>query len=127
MAQLFSLGHIHTTNIMKLTLILLASLLVSLSPSFADDAPSGVMNFENVSASEVLTIYKKMSGLELVVDSRAKHVTSPVTFKTTTPLTKAEALKLIQTTLLKQAGIVITLLDDKQASVTFNDALPITR
>jgi type II secretory pathway component GspD/PulD (secretin) len=112
---------------MKLTLILLASLLVSLCPSFADDIPSGMMNLENVSASEVVTLYKQMSGLELVVDSRAKRVTSPVTFKTTKPLTKAEALKLIQSALLKQAGIVITPLDDKQASVTFNDALPITR
>ena len=127
MAQLFSLGHIHTTNIMKLTLILLASLLVSLCPSFADDIPAGMMNLENVPASEVLTIYKQMSGLELVVDSRAKRVTSPVTFKTTTPLKKEEAMKLIQSSLLKQAGIVITPLDDKQASVTFNDALPITR
>ena len=127
MAQLFSLGHIHTTNIMKLTLILLASLLVSLCPSFADDIPAGMMNLENVPASEVLTIYKQMSGLELVVDSRAKRVTSPVTFKTTTPLKKEEAMKLIQSSLLKQAGIVITPLDDKHASVTFNDALPITR
>jgi type II secretory pathway component GspD/PulD (secretin) len=121
------LGHIHTTKIMKLTYILLASLLMSLCPSFADDIPLGTMNLENVPASEVLTIYKQMSGLELVVDSRAKHVTSPVTFKTTTPLKKEDALKLIQSALLKQAGIVITPLDDKRASVTFNDALPITR
>ena len=111
---------------MKNTLILLASLLVSLCPSFAADTPSGVMNFKNVPASEVLTIYKKMSGLEFVIDSHVKQVTSPVTLKTT-PLTKAEALKLIQTALLTQAGIVIMPLDDKRVSVTFNDALPITR
>jgi type II secretory pathway component GspD/PulD (secretin) len=112
---------------MKLTLILLASLLVSLWPSFAADTPSGVMNFKNVPASEVPTTYKKMSGLEFIVDSHVKRVTSPVTLKTTTPLTKGEALKLIQTALLTQAGIVITPLDDKRVSVTFNDALSITR
>ena len=112
---------------MKRTFILLASLLVTLCSSFADDIPLGTMNLENVPTSEVLTIYKQMSGLELVVDSRAKHVTSPVTFKTTTPLKKEDALKLIQSALLKQAGIVIMPLDDKRASVTFNDALLITR
>ena len=112
---------------MKLTLILLASLLVSLCPSFADDIPAGSMNLENVPASEVLSIYKQMSGLEFVVDSRAKLVTSQVTFRTTTPLKKEEALKLIQSALLKQAGIVITPLDDKRVSVTYNDALPISR
>ncbi len=85
------------------------------------------MNFEHVPASEVLTIYKQMSGLEFVVDSHVKRVTSPVTFKTTTPLAKTEALKLIQTALLTQAGIVITPLDDKRVSVTFNDALPIAQ
>ena len=68
-----------------------------------------------------------MSGLEFVVDSHAKRVTSPVTFKTITPLKKEDALKLIQSALLKQAGIVITPLDDKRVSVTFNDALPIAR
>jgi hypothetical protein len=112
---------------MKLTLILLASLLVSLCPSFAADTPSGVIDFENVPASEVLTIYKKLSGHELVVDSRAKLVNSTVTLKTTSPLKKEDAIKLIQSSLLKQAGIVITLLDDNQASVTFNDALPVNR
>lgn len=109
---------------MKLTLILLSSLLVTLCSSFAEDLPAGTMVFNNVSASEALSIYKQMSGLELVVDSRAKLVTSQVTFMTTTPLKKEDALKLIQSALLKQAGIVITSLDDKRASVTYNDALP---
>jgi hypothetical protein len=111
---------------MKLALILLAGLLVSVCPSFATDTSSGMMDVKNVPTADILTIYQKMSGLELVVDSRVKRVLSPVTFKTTTPLSKEESLKLIQSALLKQAGIVITRLDDKRASVTFNDALPIT-
>jgi hypothetical protein len=38
---------------------------------------------------------------------------------------RAEALKFMEKTLLEQAGIVITHLDNKQLSVTYNDALPI--
>jgi hypothetical protein len=112
---------------MKNTFILLASLLVMLCPAFADDIPAGTMYFKNVSASDVLSTYKQLSGLELVVDSRAKLVTSEVTFMNTTPLKKEDALKLIQSALLKQAGIVITPLDGKRASVTYNDALPISK
>ena len=90
---------------MKRTFILLASLLVTFCSSFADDIPLGTMNLENVPAPEVLTIYKQMSGLELVVDSRAKHVTSPVTFKTTTPLKKEDALKLIRVHCLSRLAL----------------------
>jgi len=39
--------------------------------------------------------------------------------------TKAEALKLMEKALIEQGGVVITRLDDKRASVTYNDALPI--
>ena len=131
MAQLFSLGHIRTTEIMKRIFILLASLLVTLCSSSADDtkAVSAVMDFEKLSASQVLPIYEKMSGLEFFFDSRAKAVSSPITLRIfgSPPPPKEEVLKQMRDALLKQAGIVITRLDDKRESVTFNDALPITR
>ena len=108
-----------------LILILLASLLTAPWAALADDIPAGTLNLQNVAASDVLNMYKQLSGLELVVDSRARKVTTEVTFRTTTPLKREEALKLIQGALLKQAGIVVTPLDDKRVSVTYNDALPI--
>jgi hypothetical protein len=40
---------------------------------------------------------------------------------------KSELMKSIERDLIEQAGIVITRLDDKRASVTYNDALPITQ
>jgi hypothetical protein len=110
-------------------ILLLAGLLVTLCLSFADDSSPvlGAIEFQNVPTPNVLSDYEQMSGLKLVVDSRAKTVTSLISFTNMTSLTKDETLKLIQHALITQAGIVITRLDDKRASVTFNDALPITR
>jgi AICAR transformylase/IMP cyclohydrolase PurH len=66
-----------------------------------------------------------MSGLEFVIDSRVKTVSSPITLRIVGLRTKEEVMKLMREALVKQAGIVITQLDDKRESVTFNDALPI--
>ena len=120
------LGHIHNSTMKYIILSLLASLLILGCPIHADEV-KGMINFENVPVTKVLSIYKSLSGLELVLDSRAKRIDSPITLKATIPLSHAETTNLIEKTLLKQAGIVITLLDDKRASVTYNDALPTTR
>jgi type II secretory pathway component GspD/PulD (secretin) len=88
---------------------------------------TGVLDFKNVSVSEVLRIYQKLSGVDLVIDSHVRQMDSKITVTTTAPLTKEEVARLIEKTLLKQAGIVVTRLDDKQASVTYNDALPVTK
>ena len=108
------------------SLLLLLSLLAAEFQSHAADA-RGVIKFESVPVPQLLSAYKAMSGLELVIDSRAKTLISSVTVQSSAPLTKTEALKLIEKALVEQAGVVITPLDDRQASVTFNDALPITR
>ena len=77
----------------------------------------------------ILQIYKPMSGLELVIDSRAAQVHTPILshVKQTESFTRAEALKLMEKNLLEEAGVVITHLDDKRVSVTYNDALPIKK
>ena len=109
---------------------LLASLLVTLNLSSADEtkAVTGVIDLEQVSVSRVLPIYEKVSGLELVIDSRVKTLSFPINLKITGALPpKEEVLKRMREALLKQAGIVITRLDDKRESVTFNDALPINK
>jgi hypothetical protein len=110
-------------------MLFLASLLVTLCSASGDDSSpiTGAIEFQNVPTPNVLSDYGQMSGLKLVVDSRAKTVTSLISFTNMTMLTKNETLTLIQNALITQAGIVITRLDDKRASVTFNDALPIIR
>ena len=112
--------------------LLVASLLLVLCSSSADDtkAVSAVIEINGMPASEVLKlIYPKLCGHELIVDSRAKAVSSPITVHASSapPPTKEEVVKRFREAFLKQAGIVITPLDDKRESVTYNDALPITK
>jgi len=109
--------------------LILASLLVTLCSSPADDTNvvSAVMDFEGVPPSQVLAIYEKISGLQVIVDSRVKRVDSRITLRLVgaPPPPKEEVLRQMRAAFLKQAGIVITRLDAKRESVTFNDALPI--
>jgi len=129
-AQLFLLGHIHTTLIMKRTLILLlTSLFLTLYSSSADDTKSvtNIIDFQGASPSLILTFYQKLSGCELVIDSRVKTVDSQIVLRIVGEQMSQEVLKQIREALLKQARIVITRLDDKRESVTFNDALPLAK
>ena len=88
-----------------------------------------MIDFKNAPPSMILPIYKQLSGRELVIDSRAKLVgsSSRITLRIEGSRTKEEVLKLMREAFLKQAGIVITQLDDERESVTINDALPIKR
>lgn len=115
---------------MKRTIILLvASLLLALFSSSAEDtkAVSTVIELNGLSASQVLSLYQKLFGHELIIDSRAKAVRSAITIHASSapPLPKEEVIKRFREAFLKQAGIVITPLDDKRESVTYNDALPV--
>jgi len=136
----------------RIVLPLLTAVFVAL-PAFAADESVGSLDFKNAGVDQVLPLYKSMSGLELCIDSRVKklgftiNLRSPapltkaeavkqldsrvkkvgftVDLRSSAPLTKAEAVKQIEKALLEQACVVITRLDDKRASVTYNDALPI--
>jgi len=115
--------------IMKRTIILLAaSFMLALRSSSADDtkAVSAVIELNGMSAPQVLSLYQKFCGHELIVDSRAKAVRSPITIHASSapPLPKEEVIKRFREAFLL-AGIVITPLDDKRESVTYNDALPV--
>jgi type II secretory pathway component GspD/PulD (secretin) len=109
----------------RIPLTLLASAFLC-ACALAADEPKGTLNFKNAELQQVLPNYKALSGLDLVVDSRVKIVRWPVTLQSSEPLSKAEAMKLIEKALLEQAGVVITRLDGQRASVTYNDALAIT-
>ena len=115
----------------RILTLLLASLLVTFYSSSADDtkAESAIMHFDGAPPSVVLDIYEKLSGLEFVVDSRVKTVSSPISLHIagSPHPPKEEVMKQMREAFVKQAGIVITRLDDKRESVTFNDALPISK
>jgi len=122
-----SLGRQATPMIMKKILLPLFASLSLCFCTFAADYPAGSINLANATAQQVLPIFKEISGLELVVDSRVKTLRVSITFLSPEAKSKAELIALIETTLREQGGIVITRLDDKKASVTYNDALPIKK
>ena len=79
------------------------------------------INFVNVQPNEVLDIYKAATKQELVIASDVRRATHGITLQFSG---SPEAVPvLIEQALLKQTGIVITRLDDKRASVTYNDKL----
>ena len=112
---------------MKTSLLVVLGLLLSSSCSWSAEAAGevGRVHYENADVSSILPQYEAMIGLKLVVDSRVTRMGRLITLVANVGGT-AEAAKLIEKALLDQAGIVITRLDDKRASVTYNDALPIT-
>jgi hypothetical protein len=74
---------------------------------------------------KVLEVHKQFSGRELVISSELKFFHPPINLKLQ-GVSKTNAMKAIEKVLLEQSGVVITPLDDKRISVTFNDALPLT-
>jgi len=67
----------------------------------------------------VLRAYSTLSGKELIIEPSATNKLKLITMhiKATNALTKADAAKVIELELRKQADIVITPLDDKRVSV----------
>ena len=90
----------------------------------AADEPKGGINFKNAPLSQVLPIYQALSGYQLVESSDVKKLNRTITLETPATLSKAETLKLMEKALLEQAGVVITRLDDKRASVTVSVKAP---
>jgi type II secretory pathway component GspD/PulD (secretin) len=110
--------------------IILFAVLCLLVPSLAA-GPGSIeviprrMDLQGVSISQVLVLYRELTGATLYVDSRAKQSAARIVCKNEKDASKAEAIEMIQTALLEQAALVITRLDSNRSSVTFNDALPV--
>jgi hypothetical protein len=72
------------------------------------------LQFTNIDAQTVIALYAKLSGLELVVDSHAKAIHTPLSVQAY-ELTQGQQISLVERDLKEQAGIVITRFDDKRA------------
>lgn len=77
----------------------------------------GEIYFPNTDLTMVLQIYEQLAGLELVIDSRVRART--IDYRNPTSLSREEAVIALQQAMLKQAGIVITRLEDGNVSVTY--------
>jgi type II secretory pathway component GspD/PulD (secretin) len=110
---------------MKRTYIIpLALIICTLSLAVGEES-SGVFKFTNAEPAALLEAYHAASGLELVVASNVRQAYRPITLKSKGPTTSTEAARLMEQALLEQAAVIVTRLNDKQASVTYNDALKI--
>ena len=81
--------------------------------------------FKTIEIAEVLRIYSSVSGQQLVMASNVTTAPYKITLQSGGLITYDEVARLLQRGLLEQAGIVITRLDDKRASVTYNDRLSV--
>ncbi|MDA1272808.1 MAG: hypothetical protein O2960_01975 [Verrucomicrobia bacterium] len=81
-----------------------------------------VIKLSKLPVHQVLDIYKLTTKVELVVSTNVKQATGSVTVNETT-LTPEDTAHLIERALLRQAGVVLTRIDEKRVSVTFNDRL----
>jgi hypothetical protein len=111
-------------------LVILASLTLAVGiVTYAADksAPTNTkeitasINFKNVDVDTVLATYKSSVKAELVVASDVRPIHG-ITLQATGVSLEVEQ-HLIEQALLKQAGIVLTRLDDGRVSVTYNDKL----
>jgi len=76
------------------------------------------LNFVNVNATQVLEVYKSISGLNLTISPEVNRLNAGITLKAD-HIDEIEAAGLIQKALSEQAGIVITKSGSK-ATVTYN-------
>lgn len=79
-------------------------------------------NFIGADSQQVLEIYGNIAGLQLKTGS---YPSASITMATSKPVTKGEAIKLLEKTLKEQAGLVVKRLNDKQASVTYDPSVRI--
>jgi hypothetical protein len=90
-----------------------------------DKLPPGMIHFRGAAVPQVLAVYKTLVKMELITDSRVQKLRTPITMKNEDPVSEGQAATLIEVALLDQAGVVLTHLDGRKVSVTYNDALPI--
>lgn len=81
--------------------------------------------FVKSTVANILELYSDITDIELVVASNVSKVPYRVTIEPKAIVTKDAAARLIERALLEQAGVIVTHLEGKRASVTFNDALKI--
>ena len=86
------------------------------------DPPAGSIVFTNVRVLDALVTYQALTGLELIIDSRATNVPCLITLHVK-GVSNGAAIKLIEQVLRDQARVVITPLDGKRASVTYDDVM----
>lgn len=73
--------------------------------------------------AQVLSLYQEVTSDPLVIAAQVRAMKREITTPPTTVQSEEAQAKLIREALLKQAGVVVSKLEDGRVSVTYNDAL----
>jgi hypothetical protein len=79
--------------------------------------PSGSIDFRNAELQQVLNIYASLAGAELVVAPGVRLPPAFITVSNQQPVTRTEALRLIEGALRDRAGLVVEYQDAKHFTV----------
>jgi len=106
--------------------VITLSVLQGIAADVVTNVPSGgTLEITEAPVNGLLDIYTHVSGLELITASNISQMSSKVVVLPDSH-GGGNLLRQIEKALLDQRGIVIARLDDKRASVTYNDALKVT-
>jgi len=106
--------------------VIILSVLQGIAADAVTNVPSGgTLEITEAPVNVLLDVYTHVSGLELVAASNISQMGSKVVVLPDSH-GGGDLLRQIEKALLDQRGILITRLDDKRASVTYNDALKVT-
>ena len=90
--------------------------------SQTESLSTGIINWVNLPVSKVLDTYKHLVKTELVVATNVRDAHN-IALRTEKPMTSDALAHMIEQALQNQAGVVVTHLDNKRTSVTYNDKL----
>jgi hypothetical protein len=82
---------------------------------------SGTLDFINAEVPQVLAVYRELTGTEVDIPQNARVLRARITLQPRTRLSRLETVKLIETALREQAGVVLTHLDGKRVTVSYDD------
>jgi|ERR1035441_2813773 type II secretory pathway component GspD/PulD (secretin) len=80
-------------------------------------SPAGAINFINTDLQQVLQIYGQLAGAEMVVEPGVKLPPALITLSNQQPVTRTEALSLIEVALRERYGISVEHQDAKHFTV----------
>ena len=93
----------------------------TVAASGTDVVPRGCLDFVNAEIPQVLDLYRSITGKELDMPRNAGIPRGRITLQQRAPLPRSELVKLIETALREQGGVVLRHLDDKRVAVSYDD------
>ncbi len=92
------------------------------SPAAGKDQTVQELDFNGVSVRDVLDVYKALTDAELDVQVPQRAQAARITLKPVGPMSRSEAIRLMEQAMRNQAGVVATRLDTKHILVSYDES-----